>query len=48
MLRGIFGALKPCVQYCVGVNSRLLSLSLFCSVFKTVKVADILYYRLDY
>lgn len=45
MLRGIFGALKSCVQYCVGVKSRLLCVS-FCTVFKTVTVADIFYHML--
>ena len=33
MLRGIFGALKSSVQYCVGVKSRLLSLLLYLHQF---------------
>ena len=33
MLRGIFGALKSIVQYCVGVKSRLLSLLLYLHQF---------------
>lgn len=34
MLRGIFGALKSCVQYYVGVKSRLFSMSLFLHSFQ--------------
>ena len=48
MLRGIFGALKSSVQYLCGCKEQTsFSASLFAPVFKTVKVADILYHMLD-